>query len=80
MQFKRNEPLINDAANTINVAIDNSSSFICKSIILGKPATDNDNNRVLKNIKIVIPLKNFKNFWKLLEISLANFKVYLELN
>ena len=80
MQFKRNEPPINDAANTINADIDNSSSFICKSIILEKPATDNNNNRVLKNIKIVIPLKNFNNFWKLLEISLANFKVYLELN
>ena len=79
-QFKRDESPINDAGNPINVAIDNSSSFKCKSSILGKPAANNNNNRVLKDVKIVVPLKYLSTFWRPLEMSLINCKIHLELN
>ena len=36
-------------------------------------------NRILRNRKIVVPLKNLSNFWRSLEISLINCKVELKL-
>ena len=56
-QFKRNELPVIDARNPDNVSRYNSSSFKYKSSILGKPANDG----VLKNVKIVAPLKYFSN-------------------
>ena len=54
-QFKRDESLMNDAENRLNVALDNSLSFKYKSSLLGK-ATDADGNDIsLKNVKIVVP-------------------------
>ena len=37
-------------------------------------------NSFVKDTKIVVSLKNLSNFWRSLEMSLINCKVYLELN
>ena len=46
-QFKRNESLMNDNNNPLNVALDNSTSFKYKISPLRKANADN-NNRLLK--------------------------------
>ena len=58
-QFKRDESPTNNAGNPINVPINNSSSFKYKSGILGKATLTDGNDRSLKNVKIVVPLKYF---------------------
>ena len=61
-QFKRDESHVTDVGNPDNVSTNNSLSFKCKSSVLGEP-TAVGGNRVLKNVKIVIPLKYLNNFW-----------------
>ena len=51
-----------DAGNTLNVALDNSTSFKYKANILGKATDADGNDRSLKNTKIVVPLKYLSNF------------------
>ena len=34
----------------------------------------------IKDAKVIVPLKYLSNFWRSLEMSLLNCKVYLELN
>ena len=61
-QFKRDESPMNDNNNPLNVALANSVSFKYKASYLG-PATDaDDENRSLKNTKIVVPLKYLSKF------------------
>ena len=76
-QFKRDEFPAGNAALTT----DNSQSFKCKAILLGKTknAVANTNSSV-KDAKIVVPLKYLSNFWRSLEMPLINCKVHLELN
>ena len=65
-QIKRDESLMNGARNTLNVALENSTSFKYKPNLLGK-ATDAaaaDDDRSLKNTKIVVPLKYLSNFFR----------------
>ena len=71
-QFKRDESPMNDAGNPNNVALDNSTSFKYKAILLGMATDADGNDRSLKNKKIVIPLKYLSNFFKSLEMSLFN--------
>ena len=61
-QFKRDESPVNNAGNPDNVITTNSSSFRLKSRILGK----NNNNGILQNAKIAVPLKYVSSFWRLL--------------
>ena len=56
-QFGKDESSMNDAANTLNVALDNSTSFKYKASLLGKATDADGNDRSLKNTKIVVPLK-----------------------
>ena len=79
-QFKRDEPPINDAGNTLNVALHNSTSFQYKASLLGKATDADGNDRSLKNTKTVAALKYLSNFFKSLETPLINCKVHLELN
>ena len=72
------EPVTN-TGNPDNVTADNWSSRKYKSSILGKPAAGN-NNGVLKNATIAVPLKYLSNFWQSLEIPLINCKILLELS
>ena len=52
-------------------------SFKYKTKLLGntaaQPASNTDNG-ILKNTTISLPLKDLSKFWRLLEISLINFK------
>ena len=58
-QFKRDDQNMNNG-NPADVTTDDSTSFKYKSSILGNPAAD----RVLKNVKIVVPLRHLSNFWR----------------
>ena len=75
-QYIRDESPTNDG-NPSNVALDNSTSFKYKASILGKA---DGNDRLLKNIKLVVPLKYLFNFSSSLEMPLINRKIHLELN
>ena len=76
-QFKRDEV----PANNADLTIDNSQSFKYKAALLGKTANAvNNTNSSVKDAKIVVPLKYLSNFWRSLEMSLINCKVFLELN
>ena len=79
-QFKRDESTINDAGNPNNVALNNSTSFKYNASLLGKADDDDGNYRLLKNIKLVVPLKYLSNFFRSLEMPLINCKIHLELN
>ena len=81
-QYKRQEPLKNNALLTV----DGSSSFKCKSDLLGRP-TNLVNNALLantnpewKNAQIIVPLKHISSFFRSLELPLINTKVYIQLN
>ena len=74
-QFKRDE---SNVTNPFDVTADNSLSFKYKSNYLAKPVSIN--NRVSKNVKIAILLKNQSNFWRSLEKLLINCKIHLESN
>ena len=94
-QYKRPEPLRNNAGALVDLA-DNSSSFKYLSGLIQEQLTTANNNsaaaaagadpnfnvahRVWKNIKIVVPLKYISNFFKSLELPLINTKLYMELN
>ena len=72
-QFKRDEIIGN-----INLINNNSSSFKCKSNLIGNTNADG-RNRNKEGVKIVVPLKYLSNFWRSLEIPLINCKVELSL-
>ena len=63
-QFKRDESLMNNNGISLNVALSNSSSFKYKASLLGKATDADDNDRSLKNTKIVVPLKYLSNFFR----------------
>ena len=79
-QFKRDESPINDNNNPLNITLNNSSSFKYKASLLGKAIDADGNDRSLKNVKIVVPLKYLSNFFRSLEMPLINCKIHLELN
>ena len=68
-------------ASNVELTINNSQSFKYKATLLGKTANAVNNiDSSVKDAKIVVSLKYLSNFWKSLEMSLLNCKVYLELN
>ena len=74
------ESPMNEDGNLLNVALDNLTSFEYKASLLGKAADANGNNRSLKNIKLVVPLKYLSNFFRSVEMPLINCKIHLKLN
>ena len=76
-QFKKDESLMNDAENPLNVALDNSKCFKYKASFLGKATDADGNDRSLKNTKIVVPLKYLSTFFRSLEMPLINCKITL---
>ena len=70
---------MNDIGNPENVDTGDLPSFKCKSSILGNPVASNGNG-VLRNAKIILPLKYLSNFFRSLEMPLINCKIHLELN
>ena len=77
-QFKRDEQHMNNG-NPANVTTADSSSFKYKSSLTAK-STPFNNNRVLKDVKVAVPLKYLGNFWRSLERPLINSEIHLELN
>ena len=76
-QFKRDKV----PANNADLSINHFQSFKYKAALLGKTADAvNNTNSSVKEAKIVVPLKYLSNFWRSLEMSLINCKIYLELN
>ena len=75
-QFKRDESYMNNDGNPADVTTLNSTSFKYKSSIIGNPAADG----IIKNVKIVAPLKYLSNFWRSLEMPLINYEIDLKLN
>ena len=68
-----NKDIVND---------NNFKSFKYKAKLLGNTAAQpspNTANRILKNAKIVVPLKYLSNFWRSLDMLLINCKVELKL-
>ena len=55
-QFKRHESSVTNDENRDNVSTDNSTSFTYKTNFVRESAAVN-NNRVMKNVKITVPLK-----------------------
>ena len=79
-QIKRDESPMNDNNNPLIITLKSSSPFKYKASLLGK-ATDTDgNDRLIKNTKLVVPLKYLSNFFRSLEMPLINCKIHLELN
>ena len=75
-QFKRQEPLENNADLTVN----ESSSFIYKSSLLGASGDGGGGNRIWKNARIIVPLKYVSSFFRSLELPLIVTKLYIELS
>ena len=71
--FKRDE-IEEDADLTIN----NASSFKYKANLIGNTVADGA-NRKNENVKIAVPLKYLSNFWRSLEMPLANRKIEFSL-
>ena len=55
-QFKREESPMNNNGNSLNVALNNSSSFKYKASLLGKATDVDGNDRSLKYTKMLVPL------------------------
>ena len=59
---------------------DKFQTFKYKAALVEKTANANDKNSIVKSTKIVIQLNYLNNFWRLLEMSLINYKIHLDLN
>ena len=77
-QYKRQEQNYNNG-NIVDLATNDSTSFKYKSDLLGN-ATAEGGNAVWKNAQIIVPLKYILSFFRSLELSLINTKLYIQLN
>ena len=74
-QYKRDEPT---EANAIDdLTANNSSSFKYKVNLLDNPVVAN--NIARRSVKVVVPLKYLRNFFRSLEMPLINCKIKLNL-
>ena len=67
-----------DEATDIGIDIENTDdfkSFKYKAKLLGNTVAANQNNRILENGTIAVPLKYLINFWRSLQMPLINFKI-----
>ena len=79
-QFKRDEIEGNQdvAAVNNNDVVYNSSSFKYKSTFIDSVIDDTANS--MNNVKIVVPLKYLRNFFRSLDMPLINCKIHLDLS
>ena len=75
-QFIQNDQTMNNG--NLSDLTNSSISFKYKPSILGSPTAGN--NGLLKNAKIVTPLRYSSNFFRSLEMPVINCKIHLELN
>ena len=80
MDYYKDEPN-NPPANEYNTdPITSSASFKYKRSLVEKTRNnDNDNNNVIQDVKIVVPLKHLNHFWRTLDMPLINWEVSLTL-
>ena len=62
-QFKRDEQPINNTGASIDLTAENTSSFKCKSNLIGNINADGA-NRKKEGVKIVVRIKYLCNFWR----------------
>ena len=66
-------------ANPINISIRNSKSFDYKSH-LNNILNRLNNDNIINNVEIAVPLKHLGNFWRNLNVSLINCEISLDLS
>ena len=59
-QFRRDE--VPD--DNVDLTVDNSQSFRYKTALIGKTVNAAGGNSLVKDTKIVVPLKYLSNFWR----------------
>ena len=76
-QYYRDEPFLNNNGAIADFPSDNnnSASFRFKTKIVARIG-----NNGTKDVKVMIPLKYFSNFWRTLEMSFINCEIGLILN
>ena len=72
-QYCRNEPAVNDNGGIIDFTADNSETDSSKIKKTSKKAKNGQ-----KQVKIMLPLKKLRNFWRILEMLLINCKISLD--
>ena len=73
-KYCKDIPALNDDGDIVIFNRTNDTdSFNFKSKIIGKTYDNGD----IENVEMIIPLKYLSNFWRTLEISLANCEVEL---
>ena len=73
-QYCKDIPAVNDEGNIVVFNKTNDTdSFNFKSKMTGKTNDDGD----IENVKVMIPLKYFSDFWRTLEMPLINRAVEL---
>ena len=75
LNYYRDEPNSSTEANNITHSILNSESFDYKANFMENGVTHN--NLTKNDVKIVVPLKYWSNFWRSLNIPLVNCEVEL---
>ena len=73
--YYRDEPNSGTDANNITHSILNSTSFDYKANFIEDSKTQN--NLTKNDVKIVVPLKHFSNFWRSLNIPLIDCEIEL---
>ena len=73
--YYRDEPNSGTDANNITHSILNSKSFDYKANFIEDGITQN--NLTKNDVKIVVPLKHFSNFWRSLNIPLIDCEIEL---
>ena len=72
-QYYKNIPAVDNNYAIVNFAVNNlTDSFNFKVKMVGQTGDDG-----AKNVEIMIPLKYVSNFWRTLQITLNNCKIYL---
>ena len=72
-QYCRNEPAVNDNGGIIDFTADNTETDSSKIKKTSKKAKNGQ-----KQVKIMLPLKKLRNFWRILEMLLINCKINLD--
>ena len=73
-QYCKDIPAVNDEGNIVVFnGTNDTDSFNFKSKMTGKTNDDGD----IENVKVMIPLKYFSDFWRTLEMPLINCAVEL---
>ena len=76
-QYCRDEQVLADEGA---IAVFNVSNAITDSLEIKEKITGQTGNDGRKKVKIVVPLKYLRNFWRTLEMPLINSEINFDLN